>query len=219
MNPLKTVGLKKQEFFFNKKNLMMTFRGMGELGNEQVEYYIDNLKLYETDMVPFFQYYLSPISSSMSFVSSGNINLSVQQPNIGISPIIDATDSGLIENGEDNNAITTMFKDELLPFEVEIPNLINWENDYALFRTQLGDIQDVSVDQYLSTLGTNKTANRWSNAGQVVTTTKTTVGGGTAPVGKTSDPYASPNGQSYNGSNSLAADVFKNSKPISQQGF
>ena len=48
---------------------MMTFRGSGSGGKEQSEFIIDNLKLYEIDMIPFFKYF-----------TYENINRTVQIP-------------------------------------------------------------------------------------------------------------------------------------------
>jgi hypothetical protein len=48
---------------------MMTFRGSGADGKEISDYIIDNLKLYEVDMIPFFKYF-----------TYENINRTVQIP-------------------------------------------------------------------------------------------------------------------------------------------
>ena len=64
-----TPNKKKSEYFYNKRDLMMTFRGSGSSGLEQSEYIIDNLKLYEIDMIPFFKYF-----------TYENINRTVQIP-------------------------------------------------------------------------------------------------------------------------------------------
>lgn len=64
-----TPNKKKSEYFYNKRDLMMTFRGSGSSGQEQSEYIIDNLKLYEIDMIPFFKYF-----------TYENINRTVQIP-------------------------------------------------------------------------------------------------------------------------------------------
>jgi subtilisin-like proprotein convertase family protein len=64
-----TPNKKKFEYFYNKRDLMMTFRGSGSGGKEQSEFIIDNLKLYEIDMIPFFKYF-----------TYENINRTVQIP-------------------------------------------------------------------------------------------------------------------------------------------
>lgn len=70
-----TPNKRKVEYFYNKTNLLMNFRG-GE--NETSTYIIDNLSFYEVDMIPFFQYF-----------TDVNINKSIQVPYVGISPLID----------------------------------------------------------------------------------------------------------------------------------
>jgi hypothetical protein len=69
---------RKIEFFFNKRNLSMNFTG-GGIGNlTKSDYIINNLKIYEVDMIPFFQYFIDV-----------NINKSIQIPFQGIAPYID----------------------------------------------------------------------------------------------------------------------------------
>jgi hypothetical protein len=75
VNHLTTSKKRKIEYFYNKKNLSMNFRG--DVGST-FEYVIDNLKFVEIDMVPFFQYFIE-----------SNINKGVQVPFQGISPYID----------------------------------------------------------------------------------------------------------------------------------
>lgn len=70
-----TPNKRKIEYFYNKTNLLMNFRG-GE--SDSSTYIIDNLFLYEVDMIPFFQYF-----------TDVNINKSIQIPYFGISPLID----------------------------------------------------------------------------------------------------------------------------------
>ena len=75
VNHLNTKKTKKTEYFFNKTNLSMRFRG--NIG-ETVDYIIDNLHFYEVDMIPFFQYF-----------TEDTINKGVEIPFQGISPFID----------------------------------------------------------------------------------------------------------------------------------
>lgn len=75
-------SIKKYEYFYNKRNLAMYFRGSGLLGTEQSAVIIDNLKFYELDMIPFFKYF-----------EEENINVGVQVPYQGIAPFIDYTNS------------------------------------------------------------------------------------------------------------------------------
>lgn len=74
--------IKKIEFFYNKINLSMILTGCGLYGADKSIIIIDNLKFYETDMIPFFKYF-----------DENNINNSIQIPYFGISPFIDYTNS------------------------------------------------------------------------------------------------------------------------------
>ena len=131
INHLLTRSKKKQEFFFNKRNLLMNFRGTGAAGSDEAEYYLDNIKLYQINMVPFFQYFTNPIGIK------GNINKSVQIPNNGVSPIIDFTEDNIIDSNNDNNEIITFFSNSLISSNIEIPEGINSERDYSIYRTQI----------------------------------------------------------------------------------
>jgi hypothetical protein len=82
VNHLLTPDVKKVEYFYNKRYLSMNFKGGGLYGSSQSSVIMDNLKLYEIDMVPFFQYF-----------TIENINKSVQVPYQGIAPFIDYSDS------------------------------------------------------------------------------------------------------------------------------
>lgn len=73
---------KKYEYFYNKRNLSMYFRGSGLFGGSQSIFVIDNLKFYEIDMIPFFKYF-----------NENTINMSIQVPYQGIAPFIDYTNS------------------------------------------------------------------------------------------------------------------------------
>ena len=77
VNHVTTKKTKKVEYFYNKRNLAMNFRGNGFFGELPSGYVINNLKLYEVDMIPFFQYF-----------TDLNINTSVQVPLQGVSPYI-----------------------------------------------------------------------------------------------------------------------------------
>lgn len=77
VNHTETRQRRKVEYFYNKKNLSINFRGNGFFGKYQSEYIINNLKLYEVNMIPFFQYFVSD-----------NINVSIETPFQGYSPYI-----------------------------------------------------------------------------------------------------------------------------------
>jgi hypothetical protein len=132
VNHVATFGEKKQEFFFNKRNILMSFTGYGSLGSRYSEYMIDNLKLYEVDMVPFFQYFKNP------FGKTGNINTSVQIPNTGESPgLIESSDKVIDATTE--NEVVNKFVSELVSFNTQIPNTVNWRRDYAIYGPQISD--------------------------------------------------------------------------------
>lgn len=86
---LRTKKKRKIEFFFNKRNLSMNFTGSGENKSTKSEYVLNNLKIYEVDMIPFFQYFIDV-----------NINRSIQIPLQGIAPYInyDSSDFSFIDN-------------------------------------------------------------------------------------------------------------------------
>lgn len=65
----------KREYFFNKKQLQMFFLGNGLDGSSPSTFVVDNIKLYEVDMIPFFKYF-----------GKSNINKGVVIPYQGTSP-------------------------------------------------------------------------------------------------------------------------------------
>ena len=71
----------KVEYFYNKTEMDMTFRG-GNIGYGNSQYVIDNLHFYETDMIPFFKYF-----------TEYNIDKGVVVPYNGIAPYIDYADN------------------------------------------------------------------------------------------------------------------------------
>jgi len=73
---------RKVEFFFNKRNLSMNFTGGGNLNLSKSDYILNNLKIIEVDMIPFFKYFIDI-----------NINRSIQIPYQGIAPYIDYENS------------------------------------------------------------------------------------------------------------------------------
>ena len=89
VNHVTTPNKSKIEYFYNKTNLSMFFRGNGLNGSNVSTFVIDNLKLYEVDMIPFFQYF-----------NTKNINKSVSVPYQAIAPHVDyvETDNSLLDN-------------------------------------------------------------------------------------------------------------------------
>lgn len=129
VNHVATPGRKKQEFFFNKRNLMMNFTGSGTGGTDENEFYLDNLKFYEVDMIPFFQYFRNPVGRA------GSINVSVQIPNTGTSPTLNISEDEIIDASVDNEVVNE-FVARLVASNVQVPVGINWRRDYAIYRTQ-----------------------------------------------------------------------------------
>lgn len=89
VNHVSTPNKSKIEYFYNKTNLSMFFRGNGLDGSNISTYVLDNLKLYEVDMIPFFQYF-----------NTKNINKSVSVPYQAIAPNISyvENDFSLLDN-------------------------------------------------------------------------------------------------------------------------
>lgn len=76
---------KKYEYFYNKTDMMMNISGNGEGGASQSTVIVDNLNMYEVDMIPFFKYF-----------DESNIYKGIQQPIRGTSPEIDYLNSDFI---------------------------------------------------------------------------------------------------------------------------
>ena len=89
VNHVSTPNKSKIEYFYNKTNLSMFFRGNGLNGTNVSTVVIDNLKLYEVDMIPFFQYF-----------NIKNINKSVSVPYQAVAPNIEyvENDYSLLDN-------------------------------------------------------------------------------------------------------------------------
>lgn len=76
---------KKYEYFYNKTDMMLNISGNGEAGVSQSMVVLDNLNVYEVDMIPFFKYF-----------DESNIYKGIQQPIRGTSPEIDYLNSDFI---------------------------------------------------------------------------------------------------------------------------
>ncbi len=81
----KNTSKKKYEYFYNKTDLMMSIQGNGEMGISQSMLILDNIKMYETDMIPFFKYF-----------EDNNIYKGIQVPYEGIAPNIDYLNSDFV---------------------------------------------------------------------------------------------------------------------------
>ena len=89
INHVETENMTKIEYFYNKRNLSMSFRGSGLNGHNISQFILDNMSLYEVDMIPFFQYF-----------NNGNINKSVSVPYQAVAPFVEyvENDYSLIDN-------------------------------------------------------------------------------------------------------------------------
>ena len=76
---------KKYEYFYNKTDLMMSIQGNGSFGTSQSMLVLDNIKMYETDMIPFFKYF-----------EDANIYKGIQVPYQGLAPNIDYLNSDFV---------------------------------------------------------------------------------------------------------------------------
>lgn len=91
MTPIKWGGYgssqktKKYEYFYNKTDLMMSILGNGATGASNSSVILDNINIYETDMIPFFKYF-----------QDDNIYKGVQIPFVGEAPNIDYLSSDFV---------------------------------------------------------------------------------------------------------------------------
>lgn len=97
INHVLTPGIKKYEYFYNKRSLALNTLGSGVSGIGTFSTTIDNLKFYEIDMVPFFQYFIDD-----------NIYKGVVIPYQGIAPFIDYSDSNFSFIDNINISLSTM---------------------------------------------------------------------------------------------------------------
>jgi hypothetical protein len=78
------IANKKYEYFYNKTDLMMSISGNGFMGSSSSMVILDNIKLYEVDMIPFFKYF------------EDNIYKDIQNPITATAPSIDYSKSDFI---------------------------------------------------------------------------------------------------------------------------
>jgi len=76
---------KKYEYFYNRTDMMLCINGNGATGASTSMVVLDNLNMYEVDMIPFFKYFENP-----------NIYKGIVFPYIGTSPEIDYTNSDFV---------------------------------------------------------------------------------------------------------------------------
>jgi hypothetical protein len=76
---------KKYEYFYNKTDMMLSINGNGATGASTSMLVLDNLNMYEVDMIPFFKYF-----------DEDNIYKGIQIPYIGEAPNIDYLNSDFV---------------------------------------------------------------------------------------------------------------------------
>jgi hypothetical protein len=76
---------KKYEYFYNKTDMMLNINGNGVTGASTSMLVLDNLNMYEVDMIPFFKYF-----------DEVNIYKGIQIPYIGEAPNIDYLNSDFV---------------------------------------------------------------------------------------------------------------------------
>ena len=76
---------KKYEYFYNKTDMMLNITGNGATGASTSMVVLDNLNMYEVDMIPFFKYF-----------ENDNIYKGVVFPYVGTSPEIDYASSDFV---------------------------------------------------------------------------------------------------------------------------
>jgi hypothetical protein len=76
---------KKYEYFYNKTDMMLSINGNGATGASTSELVLDNINMYEVDMIPFFKYF-----------DEDNIYKGIQIPYIGEAPDIDYLNSDFV---------------------------------------------------------------------------------------------------------------------------
>ena len=76
---------KKYEYFYNKTDMMLSINGSGATGSSSSMIVLDNLNMYEVDMIPFFKYF-----------DKSNIYFGIQIPYIGEAPNIDYLNSDFV---------------------------------------------------------------------------------------------------------------------------
>jgi hypothetical protein len=88
---------KKYEYFYNKTDLMLSISGNGFMGSSSSMVILDNIKLYEVDMIPFFKYF-----------TEDNIYKGIQTPITATAPSIDYSKSDFIFLDNINIGIDTV---------------------------------------------------------------------------------------------------------------
>jgi len=139
---------KKYEYFYNKTDMMLSINGNGATGASTSMLVLDNLNMYEVDMIPFFKYF-----------DEVNIYKGIQVPYIGEAPNIDYLNSDFVfidnitvgvdaidANG--NNTLATSCQTAVVVGNLDTFNVVanpsilarNNTNDITLNATTLGTL-------------------------------------------------------------------------------
>jgi hypothetical protein len=105
------IANKKYEYFYNKTDLMMSISGNGFMGSSSSMVILDNIKLYEVDMIPFFKYF-----------TEDNIYKGIQNPITATAPSIDYSKSDFIFLDNINIGIDTVETTIVNDIKCDIPN-------------------------------------------------------------------------------------------------
>jgi hypothetical protein len=131
INQLTTPGRNKVEYYYNRTDLNMSFwsinqsvGGTNSFGTAS----FSKIKMYEVDMIPFFQYY-----------TQSNIDLTIKSPYRATAPFIDYTKSTF--NFVDNVSVTV----ERVPTNVP-PQTFEFDYIYAPFTNNYGQLTVICTE-------------------------------------------------------------------------
>ena len=116
-----TGSQKVTEYFFNRPGLdlgLLNFQSLYNQNTEDKIHELDNIKFYEVDMIPFFQY-----------TTEDYVNQQIQVPFVGVAPVIDYSDENFqfisnirigldsigIESNNVNQSGTLIYNTQLAP--------------------------------------------------------------------------------------------------------
>lgn len=124
---------KKYEYFYNKTDLMLNFSGSGATGGSQSMVVLDNIKMYEVDMIPFFKYF-----------EDSNIYKGIQIPYEGLAPNIDYLKSDFVFVDNITIGLDSINK-TIIDNAIDcIPNVITVNTDKVIVFTYEVDITSIT---------------------------------------------------------------------------